>query len=285
MLLAGAAALALGFAHAALAQQQGGQGQTSQAQPGMAPSQQPGSQQPAVVGQLRTAEQALRQSQGQVSGDRQPNFAQARTAVDAGLNVIGRVPPQVQGQDVWRNARRELDEAQQALQGQQPNQQQAATQLREAADALGTLAGHVGGSDQRTGATTQAPAPAQSGSAQPQQAATSPATGVSLQSVQNLVGRNVVGSNGREAGEIRNLLVDNAGRVRAAVIEWGGFLGLGERQAMVPIERIRLGQGEDDHAQLTMTREELEALPRYDRDRIAEYGRERGWGEGLRLYR
>jgi sporulation protein YlmC with PRC-barrel domain len=285
MLLAGAAALSLGVANAALAQQQGGQGQTSQAQPGMVPSQQPGSPEPAVVGQLRTAQQALRQSQGQLSGDQQPNFAQARIAVDAGLDVIGRVPPQVQGQDAWRNARRELNEAQQALEGPRPNQQQVATQLREAADALGTLARQVGGSDQRTGATTQAPPPTQSGGAQPQQAATSPATGVSLQSVQNLVGRNVVGSNGREAGEIRNLLIDNAGRVRAAVIEWGGFLGLGERQAMVPIERIRLGQGEADHAQLTMTREELEALPRYDRDRIAEYGRERGWGEGLRLYR
>jgi sporulation protein YlmC with PRC-barrel domain len=388
VLLAGAAALALGYASAALAQQQGGQGQTTQAQPSTAPGQQPGSQQPVVVGQLRTAEQALRQAQGQLSGSQQPNFAQARTAVDAGLTVIGRVPQQVQGQDVWRNAQRELNEAQQALQGQQPNQQQIATRLREAADALGTLAGRVGGSadagagsasagqqrvavqgsqpqvsvqqpapqvtvqqpqaqitvtqpppqvtiqqpeprvtvqqaqpqvrvqqaepqvtvqqqgqpqvtvqgqdrqrqaqgsaDQRTGATLQAPAPAQSSGARPQQAATSPATGVSLQSVQNLVGKNVVGSNGRDAGEIRNLLIDNSGRVRAAVIEWGGFLGLGERQAMVPVERIRLGEGENDRAQLNMTREELEALPRYDRDRIAGYGRERGWGEGLRLYR
>ena len=84
---------------------------------------------------------------------------------------------------------------------------------------------------------------------------------------------------------MRNLLIDNSGRVRAAVVEWGGFLGIGERQAVVPIERIRLGQGGNDRAQLTMTREELEALPRDDRDRVADHGRERGWGEGLRLYR
>ncbi|MCW8088312.1 PRC-barrel domain-containing protein [Sabulicella glaciei] len=110
-------------------------------------------------------------------------------------------------------------------------------------------------------------------------------TGVDLQSVQSLVGKNVYGPSGREAGEVRNLLIDRSGRVRAAVIEWGGFLGIGERQALVPIERIQLGASQSDRAQLNMTRDELEALPRYDNDRIAEYGRERGWGEGLRLFR
>ncbi|MCW8088487.1 PRC-barrel domain-containing protein [Sabulicella glaciei] len=103
--------------------------------------------------------------------------------------------------------------------------------------------------------------------------------------MQGLVGKNVYGTNGREAGEVRNLLIDRSGRVRAVVVEWGGFLGLGERQALVPVERIRLGANQNDRAQLNMTREELEALPRYDSDRVAEYGRERGWGEGLRLYR
>jgi sporulation protein YlmC with PRC-barrel domain len=141
------------------------------------------------------------------------------------------------------------------------------------------------GNDQRTGATSATPAPAQSGGSQPQQTAASPAAGVALQSVQNLIGTNVVGANGREAGEVRNLLIDNQGRVRAAVVEWGGFLGIGTREALVPIERIQLGQGGTDRAQLNMTREELEALPRYDRDRATEYGRERGWGEGLRPYR
>jgi hypothetical protein len=59
----GIAALALGFVGPAIAQPVGGttggqQGQTSQAQPGQAPSQQPGSGQLAVVGQIRTVEQA-----------------------------------------------------------------------------------------------------------------------------------------------------------------------------------------------------------------------------------
>ena len=139
-LLAGAAAVALGMGAPAVAQQQGGQ-QQAQGQANQAPSKQPGSAQPAVAGQLRTAEQSLRQAHGQISGDQQPNFAQARTAVSAGQEVLGRVPQQVQGQVAYQNARRQLDEANRALQGQQPDEQQVATQLREAADAMGTLAG------------------------------------------------------------------------------------------------------------------------------------------------
>lgn len=382
-LLAGVAAVAVGMAPPALAQQQGGSGQVQggQAQTSASPS-----QQPAVGGQIRTAEQALRQAMGQVSGGQSPDWAQARTAVESGLTVIGRAPQQIQGQDVWRTAQRQLNEAQQALQGGQPNQQQATSQMREAADALGTLAGRVGGSadsskstsggstsagaagsgaqitvqqpqpqitvtqpqpqvtvtqprpqvtvqqpqpqvtvrqaepqvtvqqqgppqvtvqrqgepqvtvqrpnqdaaangsSQRSG-TTAVPTPSQSGGSQPQRAAVTSSGGMALQSVQDMVGKNVVGSNGRDAGEVQNLLIDNAGRVRAAVIEWGGFLGIGDRQAMVPIDRIQLSQGGNDRARLNMTREELEALPRYDRDHVADYGRQQGWGDGLRLYR
>ena len=404
MLMTGAAALALAVSLPAAAQQQGAgaqaQGQQPGQQPGQAQSQQAGSQQPAVVGQLRTVQQSLRQAESQISGGQQPNFGQARTAVNAGLEALGRVPQQMQGQEPYRAAQRELNEVQQALQGQQPNAQQVANQLREAAASMDDLVGRMSGmagtamgqqqvqvqpgqpqvsvqqpapqitvqqpqpditvvqpppqvtvqqpqpqvtvqqpqpqvtvrqarpdvtvlqsgqpdvtvrqpgepevtvrrpvepqvtvqerdaqrqqgsAEQRAGATSATPAPAQSGSrAQP--TAASPAAGVPLQSVQALIGTNVVGTTGRDAGEVRNLLIDNQGRVRAAVVEWGGFLGIGSREAMVPIERIRLGQG-NERAQLAMTREELEALPRYDRDRVADYGRERGWGEGLRLYR
>jgi sporulation protein YlmC with PRC-barrel domain len=297
--------------------------------------------------------------------------------VESGLTVIGRAPQQIQGQEVWRTAQRQLNEAQQALQGGQPNQQQATNQMREAADALGTLAGRMGGSadstnstsggspsagaagsgaqitvqqsqpqitvtqpqpqvtvtqpqpqvtvrqaepqvtvqqqgqpqvtvqrqgepqvtvqrpnqpaaangsSQRSG-TTAAPTPSQSGGSQPQQAAVTSSGGIALQSVQDMVGKNVVGSNGRDAGEVQNLLIDSAGRVRAAVIEWGGFLGIGDRQAMVPIDRIQLSPGGNDRARLNMTRDELEALPRYERDRVADYGRQQAWGDGLRLYR
>ena len=378
LLLAGTAILAMSMLTAASAQQQ------SAAQPSPATQAQTPS---GVAGQLHTVEQSLRLAQQQLSGSQQPNFAQARTAVQAGRDVLGRLPQQAQSPDAFRSAQRELDEASQALQGQQPNQQQVSTQIREAADAVASLmrgmggiaaAGQTGGAGTAAGSgaqinvqqqppqinvqqpapqvtvqqaapqvTIQQPAPQVTvqqaqpqvtvqqarpevtvqqarpevtvqqarpevrvqqaqpqvnverqgtpqvniqRSGQPQAAGeqanvASRSTGVDLQRVQNLIGTNVVGSNGRDAGEVENLLMDSSGRVRAAVIEWGGFLGIGEREALVPIERIRLGGNQNERAQLTMTREELEALPRYDRTKVIDYGRERGWGDGLRMYR
>jgi hypothetical protein len=419
-LLGGAAALALAFGAPALAQPQPqgqqaqpqtpGQQQAQQPQPSqqtqpgqLAPSQQAGSQQPAVMGQLRTAEQSLRQAQQQLSGGQDANIPQARTAVSAGMAAIGRVPNDVQQREAFRTAREQLTEANQALQGQQPNGRQAAERLGEAADALASLVQQMGGTaaatqaggqqaaqaggqqtgqasgqqagatqsgqagagsgpqiavqqpapqvtvqqpapritveqpqpqvtvrqaepqvtvrqaepqvtvqrqgepqvtvqrqgeaqvtqqrppaagqaDQRTGATAT-PAPAQSAGSRPQTTATSPAAGVPLASVERLIGTNVYGADGRQAGEVRNLLMDGNGQVRAAVIEWGGFLGIGEKEALVPIERLQLGSGNNDRVTMTITRQELEALPRYDRSRVADYGREQGWGEGLRLHR
>lgn len=367
--LAGTAMLTMGMVAAASAQQSGSSqpAQSSQAQ---VQTQGQAQQQGGVADQLRAVEQSLRNAQQQISGSQQPNFAQARTAVQAGRDVLGRVPQQAQGQDALRTAQRELEEASQALQGQQPNQQQASMQIREAADAVASLVRGMGGSasaaqagsagtaagsgaqinvqQQQPQINVQQPAPQvtvqqpppqvtiqqpppqvtvqqaqpqvtvqqaqpqvnverqgqpqvtvqQQGQPQvnlqrqgqpqasgQQATATSQSAGIPVERLQNLIGTNVVGANGRDVGEVENLLVDSSGRVRAAVLEWGGFLGLGEREALVPIERIRLGTNQNEKAQLTMTREELEALPRYDRSKIADYGREHGWGEGVRLHR
>lgn len=116
-------------------------------------------------------------------------------------------------------------------------------------------------------------------------AVTTPQAGVALTRVSELVGRNVVGANGQNAGEVQNLLLDRNGQVRGAVVEWGGFLGLGTRVAVVPIEQIQLGANSGEPARLTLTREQLEALPRYDRNNINEVGSRYGWGDGLRLHR
>ena len=115
-------------------------------------------------------------------------------------------------------------------------------------------------------------------------AAGAAAAGLPLQRVTNLIGTNVVGSGGRDAGEVENFLLDRSGNVRAAVVEWGGFLGIGERRAVVPIEQIQFG-GPNERARLNMTREQLEQLGSFDRNNLGQYGTRYGWGDGLRLYR
>jgi hypothetical protein len=68
-------------------------------------------------------------------------------------------------------------------------------------------------------------------------------------------------------------------------VEWGGFLGLGDKETLVRIDQVQLGPAADDRARIDLTREQIEALPRFERDRLAEYGRRFGWGDGLRWYR
>ena len=230
---------------------------------------------------LRESVQSMAQ---QPAGERRNQaMAQAREALLHTQQAMVSLPPNLRTNQNYRDAEQRVGEAERALQGNQPDAQRA----QGAADALIIVvprlqadAGASGAGSPGVGA-----APAQSGGAAQLAAASPAAAGVPLQSVQSLVGTNVIGANGREAGEIENLLIDRGGQVRGAVVEWGGFLGIGERRAVVPISQIQFGAGNNDRARLEMTREQLEQLPRYERDRLAEYGTRYGWGEGLRLFR
>jgi hypothetical protein len=108
--------------------------------------------------------------------------------------------------------------------------------------------------------------------------------GITMERARSLIGTDLIGADDRKTGEIDNLLADGTGRIRGAVIEWGGFLGLGQKQAVVPIEDIRLGATDNDKARLTLTRAQLEQLPAFDKDKLAEYQTRFGW-QNLRTVR
>lgn len=200
---------------------------------------------------LRESVQSMAQ---QPAGERRNQaMAQAREALLHTQQAMVGLPADLRTNQNYRDAEQRVGEAERALQGNQPDAQRA----QGAADALLIVVPKL----------------------------QADAAGVPLQSAQSLVGTNVVGANGKDAGEVENLLIDRGGQVRGAVVEWGGFLGIGERRAVVPINRIQFGAGNNDRARLEMTREQLEQLPRYERDRLAEYGTRYGWGEGLRLFR
>ena len=50
---------------------------------------------------------------------------------------------------------------------------------------------------------------------------------------QSVLGRDVRSSAGENMGRIVDVIVDRSGRVRAAVIDFGGFLGVGSRKIAV----------------------------------------------------
>jgi sporulation protein YlmC with PRC-barrel domain len=69
---------------------------------------------------------------------------------------------------------------------------------------------------------------------------------------------------GNEVGEIENLLIGPDGRVRAAIVEFGGFLGIGENEVVVPWDRVNVA---GDRVIVNMTEEQIKAEPRWERDR------------------
>lgn len=114
---------------------------------------------------------------------------------------------------------------------------------------------------------------------------TSANQGVALASVKKLVGTKVVTANGKTTGQVQNLLVGADNRVRAAVVQWGGgIFGVGQSEAVVPIQHIHLASN-GNKARMDLTQQQLKALPHYDKNKLNEYASRNGWGSNVRLYR
>ena len=67
----------------------------------------------------------------------------------------------------------------------------------------------------------------------------------------------VYGVGGEEIGEVDDVLVDQTGQPVALAIEVGGFLGVGGKEVIVPLEQISV---QSERVILDMSREQIEAL-------------------------
>jgi hypothetical protein len=71
-------------------------------------------------------------------------------------------------------------------------------------------------------------------------------------------------------GRIVDVIVDRTGQARAAVIDFGGFFGVGNRKIAVDWDALDFATESDkrDFVKLELTREQIKAAPEY-RDRRA----------------
>jgi hypothetical protein len=79
----------------------------------------------------------------------------------------------------------------------------------------------------------------------------------------SFMGETVRGTDDKSIGEINNLLVDKDGKVVAAVIGVGGFLGIGEKDVAVPFEALQLSNERDEKITLAATEEQLRNAPEF----------------------
>jgi hypothetical protein len=83
-----------------------------------------------------------------------------------------------------------------------------------------------------------------------------------------ILGRDVRSAASENMGRIADVIVDRAGKVRAAVIDFGGFLGVGSRKIVVEWSALHFWNVADKSASITLelTREQVRAAPEYKDD-------------------
>jgi hypothetical protein len=83
-----------------------------------------------------------------------------------------------------------------------------------------------------------------------------------------VLGRDVRGPAEEDMGRIVDVIVDRQGTVRAAVIDFGGFLGVGSRKIVVDWNALHFGRvaNKGDSITLELIKAQVAAAPEYKED-------------------
>ena len=122
-------------------------------------------------------------------------------------------------------------------------------------------------------ASAQTEAPPQPSRPAPQSAPKEPApppsvTVIGAREAHGVLGRDVRSAAGEDMGRIVDVIVDRSGTVRAAVIDFGGFLGVGSRKIVVDWNALHFGgiANKRDSITLELSKEQVMAAPEYKED-------------------
>jgi PRC-barrel domain len=118
------------------------------------------------------------------------------------------------------------------------------------------------------------PPPPQQQDAAPPAAPKEPApppsvTIIGAKEAHGVLGRDVRSPADEDMGRIVDVIVDRAGVVRAAVIDFGGFLGVGSRKIVVDWNALHFGHvaNKGDSITLDLTKDQVTAAPEYKEDK------------------
>jgi hypothetical protein len=102
---------------------------------------------------------------------------------------------------------------------------------------------------------------------------TTPTNGATLQQfsqadLRRILGKEVRSASDQAMGRIVDLLVDEAGQPRAAIIDFGGFLGVGSRKIAIDWSTLRFDTAKPNAAVVVaLDRDEIKAAPEYKESR------------------
>jgi hypothetical protein len=82
--------------------------------------------------------------------------------------------------------------------------------------------------------------------------------------VQPVLGKDVRSPSGEDMGRIVDIIVDGSGRPRAAVIDFGGFLGVGSRKIVLDWRALHFAPAaQAEQITVDLTRDQVKAAPEY----------------------
>jgi hypothetical protein len=118
-------------------------------------------------------------------------------------------------------------------------------------------------------AQTEAPPPVKAPQGGAKEPAPPPSVSViGARDAHGMLGREVLSAANENMGRIVDVIVDRTGQVRAAVIDFGGFLGVGSRKIVVDWNALHFQRilNKKDAIGLELTKEQVTAAPEYKED-------------------
>ncbi len=97
-----------------------------------------------------------------------------------------------------------------------------------------------------------------------------------------IIGTDVRTKSGEKIGEIKDLVIDNAGNVKLAIVSTGGFVGVGDRLHAVPWDALALGP-KDDRI-LDIDKAHLKEAPGFTARNWPNLGDDRWMADNRRYY-
>jgi PRC-barrel domain len=93
-------------------------------------------------------------------------------------------------------------------------------------------------------------------------------TVIGARDAHGVLGRDVRSPSDQAMGRIVDVIADRTGSVRAAVIDFGGFLGVGSRKIVVDWNALHFQSiaSKSDSITLELTQEQVKAAPEYKED-------------------
>jgi sporulation protein YlmC with PRC-barrel domain len=105
---------------------------------------------------------------------------------------------------------------------------------------------------------------------------TSPSPSGDVISSDRVEGTDVYNNAGDKLGSIDDLMIDKrSGQVRYAVLEFGGFLGMGTDRYPLPWDMLKYDTTRDGYV-VPLDKKQLEGAPRYAQDNRPDYDDEYG---------